>query len=83
MKLGDLVRFDLSRSHGTEPGEAWVIGTMHYDANILCLASGAFAGMPINKSHCEVLSSGHIEICSRLRKRYLDAYGQHQLNPEQ
>lgn len=81
MKFGDLVRVDLSESHGTEPSNSYVIGTMHYGADVLCVATEQAHGMPVNEAHCAVVSSGHDETCGRLRKRYLDTYGHHWFNP--
>ena len=48
--VGDVVRFDLSASHGTGPGTGTVIGYSFPD--VCVVATETTHGMPINEDHC-------------------------------
>ncbi len=72
IKFGDLVNYDLRRSHGGNIERAYVIGEPPYSngGSHLMLADEAAVGMPINADHCALISSGHTEICARLLDRW-------------
>ena len=72
LRFGDLVRYDLSRSHGAPPSEAYVIGEPTYsrDGGQVMLAKADVAGMPISADHCGLVESGNYETCRHLRDRY-------------
>lgn len=59
-----------------------VIGRMEYDADVWCIASEPYHGMPVHRSLCTVLPGQFAEDAIRWRERYLRLYGPERFLPE-
>lgn len=64
---GDYVHHSID---GEFPEFSYVIGTMTYSDDVVCVATEQAIGMPIHKRHCRVISKG--TDISKWRNRYLD-----------
>lgn len=76
IRFGDRVRVFIP-GHGSPGSETFVVGDMAYstpNSRVVLTATEQWTGMPVNVAHCSVLSSGHDEICARLRDRYEKLY---------
>lgn len=74
LKVGDLVAYDIRGEH---PGKGYVAGVMKYaedDGWQVLVSDDAYLGMPINVSHCHIVSRGHDAKASDLRRKYLDKF---------
>lgn len=83
MKFGDLVEYDLHVSRGGNIERAYVLGEMIYSSEIVdgaripthvLLGNPCQLSMPINSSHCRVISSGHESVAQPLREQYLTRF---------
>lgn len=74
MKIGDIVRYDLTASHGGEVETAICCGTMAYGDDVVLLATESAIGMPINEGHCRVIIGRDVFAGGRYRNRYLQRF---------
>lgn len=77
IKFGDFVQVKLNTIEVEVDG--YVIGFMDDDG--VMLADNEYLHMPVRRSGCEVVSSGHLSTCTRLRDRYIAKFGATKLLP--
>lgn len=74
--MADLFGREVTWLIDNRSGRGIIIGTMHYDKDVLCIASDCIIGMPINTMWCTFINSdSDIDHAYELRGRYITACG--------
>lgn len=78
--IGQSVSVFFSDTGSTSTGV--IIGRMAYDADVWCIASEPYHGMPVHRSLCTFQPGLFSADAGRWRERYQSLYGQDRFIPE-